>query len=234
MKSIVLLTVFVVIFLVISPQMVLSQDSLKSIYFNPCLELSVGYHNIGSHDLHDIGNAGYGKIDQADFCFLAGAGMSLFIPKIAEISCLFHFTFNALQYGYKWTIVDEPVPLTMEIFDIRLELKSLLPALGRMSPYLGIGTTIDYDLLDEEGDGFTKGGGNFHYVFGVDINLDKKLLGGNRTLGKGMTGDIRVGVVYRPSFAFEEFKLGRNTAPIEVSGNSLTYVLGFRFGLGLF
>lgn len=216
------------IFLSLHPE-VIAQETDSRIRFGLCGEFDIGYHNIGSKDLKDFERNGLGKVPQKSGIFILSLGIDSYLYKKFQISFFGSWSHDEYQPYWKNALGSgEEVELNLNIIDLRIEIQPLFPFI-QIYPYFGIGNTILCRLVDEDGSGFRDGDGDFHYSAGIDIPVKKWVY----SISQKWFTCIRIGVVYRPSFAFKEFKI-MDSVPVEFEGRSISIFIGIHFVSGLF
>jgi hypothetical protein len=208
---------------------VIAQEQESGIRFGFCGEFGFGYHNIRSEDLKDFKRQGLGNVPQKSGIMIVSLGVDSYLYKNFQVSFIGSWIHDEYQRYWKNALGSgEEVELNLTILDIRVEIQPLFPFIP-IYPYLSIGKTISGRLVDSEGDGFRDGSGDLHYSAGIDIPVMKWFGSASQD---GFFG-IRIGFVYRPSFAFKEFRIG-DSVPVEIGGESISLFMGFHFVSGLF
>ena len=191
-----------------------------------CGEFGIGYHNIGSNDLKDFERNGLGNISQKSGIGILSLGIDSYLFKKFQISFLGSWSFDGYRVPWKNALgSEEEVEIFMNNVDLRIEIQPLFPFL-QIYPYFSIGKTILCKLVDSEGDGFRDGGDDFHYSAGIDIPVKS-------SISQEWLVSMRIGVVYKPSFAFKEFKIV-DSVPVEFEGKSISIFMSIHFVSGLF
>ncbi len=197
-------------------------NELKDSRINFSFGLGLGYHQIGNADIKELSDMGMGEVTQSSLQFSGNIGIHISLLERLSISCLTGYSFgsagweNAFGSGLH-------AGMTYGIWDLDFEMKFLFPLhiheagveKAFVFPFVGIGPTLSYNLTDREGDGFINGGGDLHYNLGV----------GTRRLYGSSCFDIRLLTLIRPSYEFEEFKLGSTTTSENYKGTSYSIMV---------
>jgi hypothetical protein len=214
-----------------------SQEPDNPLQFGLCGDLNFGYHSIGSDDLE---NRNLGEVGVSGMVMVVSAGIDAYKYQEYQVSCVYSLSWLDAHssddgFGFKWGNAfrsHRDIPMSLFAGDIRLEFQLLKPLISKkIFPFIGIGRTLAYRLTDNDGNGFTDGGGDFHFSAGIDVAVENGLFR-SVPITKSVFSGWRIGVIYRPSFVFKNFKLDE-TVPVEYGGNSITIFLGFHIA-GLF
>ena len=161
------------------------------------------YHQLGNHDIKAFDSEEMGKVKQGMFLMSLNAGIHILVFEQCVVSCLTEYAIGTTKWNNAFGSGDE-VGMSPHIWDLDFEVRFLFRLTTQRSsgsaknyifPLVGAGPTLSYRLIDENGDGFVNGGGDWHYRLGVGIR-------------RGGFIEYSLIALIRPSYTFKGFKVG--------------------------